>query len=83
MVVAVAETAVDDGDGVDVEDGCVDGVVGTAAAVAAATAAGVVDFDAFRASTIVVAVVVDLDSSCSPGMLVLGVWFERDTKAFC
>lgn len=81
MVVAVAETAVDDGDGVDVEDGCVDGVVGTAVAAAAATAAdGVV---AFRASTIVVAVVVDLDSSCSPGMLVLGIWFERDTKAFC
>lgn len=83
MVVAVAETAVDDGDGVDVEDGYVDGVVGTADAVAAAAATAADGVVAFRASTIVVAVVVDLDSSCSPGMLVLGVWFERDTKAFC
>lgn len=75
-VVAAAAAAVDDGDGVDVEDGCVDGAVGTAAAV------GVVDFAAFQALASVV-VVVDLDSSCLPGTLASEAWFERDTKAFC
>lgn len=78
MVVAiVVAAAVDDGDDVDVEDGCVDGVVGTVAA------AGIVDFDAFRALAVVVVVVaaVDLDSSCLPGMLAMEAWFERDTKA--
>lgn len=87
MVVAVvdaAAAAVDDGDGVDVEDGCVDGAVGTAAAAAA----GVVDFVAFQALAfvvvvVVVVVVVDLHSSCLPGVLALEAWFERDTKAFC
>lgn len=80
FVDAAAAAAVDDGDGVDVEDGCVDGAVGTAAAVA-----GVVDFVAFQALAfvVVVVVVVDLHSSCLPGVLALEAWFERDTKAFC
>lgn len=78
VVIVAAVAAVDDGDGVDVEDDCVDEVVGTV------VAAEIVDFDAFRAlKVVVVVVVVDLDSSCLPGRLALEAWFERDTKAFC
>lgn len=79
VVIVAAAAAVDDGDDVDVEDGCVDGVVGT---VAAAAVAGIVDSDAFRAlAVVVVAAVVDLDSSCLPVMLAMEAWFERDIKA--
>lgn len=80
VVIVAAAAAVDDGDDVDVEDGCVDGVVGT---VAAAAVAGIVDSDAFRALAVVVvaAAAVDLDSSCLPVMLAMEAWFERDTKA--
>lgn len=67
--------AVDDGDGADEEDGCVDEVVGTVAV------AGIVDFAAFQPLTTVV--VVDLDSSCSPVVLAAEAWFERDTTASC
>lgn len=77
VVIVAAVAAVGDGDGVDVEDDCVDEVVGTV------VAAEIVDFDAFRALKVVVVVVVDLDSSCLPGRLALEAWFERDTKAFC
>lgn len=80
VIVAAAAAAVDGGDDVDVEDGCVDGVVGTV--VVAAAVAGIVDFDAFRAlAVVVVAAAVDLDSSCLPVMLAMEAWFARDTKA--
>lgn len=80
VVIVAAAAAVDGGDDVDVEDGCVDGAVGT---VVVAAVAGIVDFDAFRALAVVVVVAaaVDLDSSCLPVMLAMEAWFERDTKA--
>lgn len=82
-MVVVIVVAAGDGYDVDVEDGCVDGVVGTV------VAAEIVDFDSFR--TLVVAVVVAVvvgvgvvvGSCCLLGMLALEAWFERDIKASC
>lgn len=72
--VVVIVVAVDDGYDADVEDGCVDGVVGIVAA------AEIVDFVAFRALGDVVVVVEG--NCCLFGWLALAAWFERDTKAF-
>lgn len=81
-MVVVIVVAVDDGYDADVEDGCVDVVVGMVAVVVE-----IVDFVAFRAlvvavaAAVVVAVAV-VGSCCLFGMLALAAWFERDTKAF-
>lgn len=81
-MVVVTVVAVDDGYDADVEDGCVDVVVGIVAAVE------IVDFVAFRALVVAVVVVVVVvavavvGSCCLFGMLALTAWFERDTKAF-
>lgn len=65
---AVAELVAGGDDDVDVEDGYVDGVAGTAAALVVAAAA----------------VVGDLDSSCwSAGGRVLEAYSARDTEVSC
>lgn len=80
-MVVVIVVAADDGYDVDVEDGCVDGVVDTVAA------AEIVDFDSFRTLVVAVVVVVGVGvvvgSCCLLVMLALEAWFERDIKASC